>query len=324
MNNPWDEITIPSKELSSRRVNAEHPVDLFWARNHIGQYLFVCEFDVKEDLLKIKLPELVGVRSMIIESRTSTEPSRFVLILNEQANWEIFYSICTDIIHSTSSMTGDSNAVKVILRRLERWHDFLKKKRPQLLSEEQIKGLIGELVFIHNHLIPIFGPGQAIKFWQGPEGSPQDFNVNDSAIEVKCKLGAAKPYVKISSIDQLCPKLPKIYLFVVTLGKTYPEAEGAINLPTLISSIRLTLEESNSEQIERFNDLLYMIGYLDSPSYLDFSYLLTREDMYKVTDKFPKICKGDIHYSINQVSYNISIDECDSYLALPDWMDNND
>ena len=45
MNNPWDEIKIPSKEISGRRVNAEHPLDLFWARNHTGQYLFIYEFD---------------------------------------------------------------------------------------------------------------------------------------------------------------------------------------------------------------------------------------------------------------------------------------
>ena len=275
---------------------------------------------IDDDLSKIKLPKLVGIDSKLVKSVRESDPTRLVLILNEQASWEIFYSICTDLIHSTYTCVGDSNAVIVILRRLVRWHEFLKKKRAHLLAEDEIKGLIGELLFLKNHLIPEFGSGQAVKFWQGPEGSPQDFNVNDSAIEVKCKLGAAIPYVKISSIDQLCPNLPEMYLFVVTLGKTSPETEGVVNLPGSISLIRANLEDAGSEQIERFNDLLYMIGYLDSPSYLEFSYLFTGENMYQVTKEFPRICPGDISTSIVKLTYNISIDECESFEAKPNWM----
>ena len=46
MINPWDEITPPIKDLSARRVDHSHPLDLFWARDHLGSYLFVYEFPV--------------------------------------------------------------------------------------------------------------------------------------------------------------------------------------------------------------------------------------------------------------------------------------
>ena len=115
------------------------------------------------------------------------------MLLKEDGNWEIFLSLCNDLIQATRQTDDTSSAVKAILRRLTRWQEFLKKSRINVLSEEEIKGLIGELIFIKNHLIPAFGNDQAIKYWQGPEGLPQDFNVNDSAIEVKCQNGATSP-----------------------------------------------------------------------------------------------------------------------------------
>ena len=44
MNNPWVKIAPPSKDLSARRVDHEHPLNLFWARDHMGKYLLIYEF----------------------------------------------------------------------------------------------------------------------------------------------------------------------------------------------------------------------------------------------------------------------------------------
>jgi len=322
MNNPWDEINPPSKDVSARRVDHTHSLDLFWARDHLGRYLFIYEFSPEgEAIPKINLPDLVGIQTAYIPANGGIPRNRLVLLLNEQSNWELFFSLCTDLVQATRQAKTSATAVQTILRRLARWHEFLKKNRSDLLTEEKIKGLIGELLFIKTYLIPVFGAGQAIQFWQGPEGLPQDFNVNSSAIEVKCQSGASSPYVKITSADQLCPQLPEMYLFVVTLGKTTPETEDAINLPGLVSNIRDILQSDASSGIERFNDLLYMIGYIDSDRYLDFSYILAGEKMFQVIEGFPRICANDIHYGIVKLSYNISLSECEPFEKQPDWME---
>ncbi len=320
MNNPWDKINPPSKDVSARRVDHTHNLDLFWARDHFGHYLFIYEFSPEGAIPKINLPDLVGIQTAYIPANGGIPKNRLVLMLNEQSNWELFLSLCNDLVLATRQAKTSASAVQTILRRLARWHDFLKKNRSDLLTEEKIKGLIGELLFIRNYLIPTFGAGQAIQFWQGPEGLPQDFNINNSAIEVKCQSGATSPYVKITSADQLCPQLPEMYLFVITLGKTTPETENAINLPGLVSHIRDILQSNASNQIERFNDLLYMIGYIDSDRYLDFSYILAGEKMFQVTEGFPRICANDIHHGIVKLSYNISLSECEPFENEPDWM----
>jgi len=44
MNNPWENINPPSKDVSARRVDHTHNLDLFWGRDHLGHYLFIYEF----------------------------------------------------------------------------------------------------------------------------------------------------------------------------------------------------------------------------------------------------------------------------------------
>jgi len=320
MNNPWNNINSPSKDISARRVDHTHTLDLFWARDHLGRYLFIYEFMPEESIPKINLPDLAGMQTAHLPADGSDGKNRLVLLLKEQSNWELFFSLCSDLVQATRQAKSSSLAVQTILRRLARWHDFLKKNPNELLTEEAIKGLIGELLFIKSYLIPVFGPGQAVQFWQGPEGMPQDFNVNKSAIEVKCQSGASSPYVKITSTDQLCPQLPEMYLFVLTLGKTTPETEGAINLPGLIANIRDSLQANTSSQIERFNDLLHMVGYVDAEQYLDFSYILAGEKMFNVMEGFPRICTNDIPQGIIKISYDISLSACEPFVGQPDWI----
>ncbi|MCB9147561.1 MAG: PD-(D/E)XK motif protein [Caldilineaceae bacterium] len=322
MNNPWDPIYPPSRDVSARRVDHTHSLDLFWARDHLGHYLFIYEFPLEEAIPKINLPDLVGIQTAYIPANGGFPKNRLVLLLNEQSNWELFFSLCTDLVQATRRATTSVTAVQTILRRLTRWHEFLKKNRNDLLTEDKIKGLIGELLFIKNYLVPVFGVGQAIQFWQGPEGLSQDFNVNNSAIEVKCQSGASSPTVRITSADQLCPQLPEMYLFVITLGKTIPETEGAINLPGLVAYIRDILQSNASSQIERFNDLLYMIGYIESEQYLDFSYVLIGENFFEVTEAFPRICTHEIHHGIVKLSYNIKLSECEPFEGQPGWIEN--
>ena len=315
MNNPWKDIKIPSHDVAARRIDHKHPMDFFWAKDQTGRYLFFCE--LSEDIvLPEKLPKLKG-----FDLLKSDAGKRLILGLRDKNDWELFLALCNDIVTVTKKVKNSASSITIILNRLDKWHHFLKKNRREILSEEEIKGLIGELVFIKDHLLPVFGTSQAIRFWQGPEGLPQDFNVNNSAIEVKCQSGSSTPFIKISSIEQLCPQFPEMYLFVVTLGKTNFKNSNAINLPVLINQIRQLLVNESSDQLERFSDLLFNLGYIDSEIYYEYSYLLTDQKMYKVYDDFPRICPSEIHSGILKLSYSIKLSSCKSFENKPNWME---
>ena len=321
MDNPWEEIQTPSQDLLYRCIDPDHPLRLLRAKDTYGRFLFIYEFP-PSDHIQDKFPELNGIELHLRgPEKACTGNCMLLLILKDKKEWQIFHSLCNDLVASTKNLDQGVQATQIILRRLQRWQKFLQKARSGLLSEKEIKGLIGELLFIKKHLIPLFGAGAAIQFWQGPEDSPQDFIVHECAVEVKCQLGTTTPQVHISSIDQLCPQLSEMFLNVVTLGKSEKGAEGTVNLPSLIKEIRNRLETDYSSDFERFNNLIYQTGYLDSEEYDKFNYIPASEKMFSVGEGFPRICPENIAHGVGKVSYNVKLIDCEPFAAWPDWME---
>ena len=49
-------------------------------------------------------------------------------------------------------------------------------------------GIIGELLFLKDTMIPTFGVEKAIESWMGPEKTHKDFSFDDKWIEIKQSL----------------------------------------------------------------------------------------------------------------------------------------
>ncbi len=317
MNNPWEEIKPPIKDVNALRVNAQHPLDFFWAKDHLGRYLFVYEYPSNSEVIINDPPDLVGVETISLPD--NEDKSRLVLVLKEKINWELFFALCSDLLNATIIIENPKLASTTILHRLRRWQDFLKKTKLDILSEEKIKGLIGELLFLRNQLIPKFGGADSVKFWIGPTGTPQDFNINEYAVEVKCQLGGTTPNVKISSAEQLFSQLPKLFLFVVTLGKAEKDGSDAVSLPSLIADIMIHLENESSS-LNYFQDQLMEVGYFYSDKYLEYNYLLLDEHAYSVAGDFPRICPDDLKNGVIRLTYNIGLSECLPYeIEIKEW-----
>lgn len=314
MNNPWEAIKTPKTDLSARRIDHKHPLDVYWAKDKLGRYLFLCNL-TDECKLPNAFPSLTG-----IDVTSISETKQLALCLKNPSDWELFYSLCNDIISATRSLKP-SAVVPVIFRRIERWREFLKKERDKILPERIIKGIIGELVYLHFHIAEKYNTAQAIDFWTGPEGSPQDFNIHDTAIEVKCQIGTSTPKVKISSAEQLCTQLNELFLFVVTLGKTEPLAEGSLSLPSLIELIKTNLEVSGStQQIEKFQDILLNLGYIYCDEYLSYSYLISSKKFFKVEDNFPRIKLNNVPNGVSNVTYDLAIANCEPFQIDEPWV----
>ncbi|MFP7754564.1 PD-(D/E)XK motif protein [Thermodesulfobacteriota bacterium B35] len=319
MINPWNEIETPKHDLLYRLVDPQHPLRLLRAKDALGRLLFLYEFSELAGVPR-NLPKLKGIVIRIVLPQPDVNKNgMLVLILKDKKDWQIFFSLCNDIVASTREAVQQNQAVQIILRRLQHWQDFLKRVRPDILPEREIKGLLGELLFITRHLSSAFGLEAAISFWQGPEDAPQDFTVNNCAVEVKCQLGTTTPMVRISSEDQLCPQLPEMFLYVVTLGKADEEEKNGITLPSIIASIRDGLEDC-PDAFERFNDLIYQTGYLDREEYEEFRYVPISEKMFSVTTGFPRICPENLSSGITKLTYNIKLLDCEPFEETPGWM----
>lgn len=307
MKNPWEEILTPLQDFNVRRVSENHPLALYWAKDISGAYLFVIEFSKEIIPNKKSLPELSGIKIAVTQT---LKCGRMVLLLNETVNWGIFKSLCIDLIHATADAKTHADALQVLMMRLLRWHEFLKRNIQKQLSREEILGLIGELLFMRDVLAPSFGWDNTISFWKGPLGAPQDFAVFDTAIEIKTQSGVSKPYIQINSLSQLDSKLPKLYLATNILIKGEVKHENVFTLNSLIKDIRTRLNDVQHMTRELFESLIFQIGYQELDVYDDLCFRCIGWRYFRVSDEFPRITLADVPFGIVKASYQISLESC--------------
>lgn len=316
MTNPWSAIAKPSTEFNVRLVAEDHPLKLYWGVDSRGQYLFLVDAPTTGLPEKRHLPTLVGIRTVVA---TEGERGKLVLLLNEKVNWELFHSLCSDLVRSTNAVPNESSGGAIILRRLQRWQEFLRRDRRGILSIEQIKGLIGELLFLKDRVATVYGWEQAITSWKGPEEAPQDFAIHDTAVEVKCQAGASRPTVRINSVEQLNPQLPRGLLIVYTLATAETSDTETFTLNGIVTSIRKTLMATQSDTArERFEDLLYLAGYIMSDRYDEDVFRVTDMQCYRLIEDFPRLKPAAIPEGVTKVSYHLSLDACSPFACQLD------
>lgn len=315
MKNPWESINVPKNNLQAHLCREElHPLDLYFARDTSGNYLFILDAqhaNVRDKEISVKLS---GIE---VEPYRNGDRGGLTLKLLDKNDWEIFYALCNDLIDATEKAVDEESGAKIILTRLHRWQEILRIKGSQLLKPEKIKGLLAELLFLKEQVAPEFGWDMAIKSWKGPEKAPQDFALNETAIEIKCQSGSTRATVKISSADQLEPQLPEGYLIVFTLADA-DENEG-FDLNIITKQIRSLISDCNSETRERFEELLIEENYYFSDEYKNHRYTFVRAVSYKIEAGFPRIAKSDLHDGIDSVSYLISLNACEPFKNKPNW-----
>ncbi|MDZ7640955.1 MAG: PD-(D/E)XK motif protein [Desulfurivibrio sp.] len=321
MSNPWRDIKIPLSSYNVRRADAEHPYEFFWGRDISGDYLFLYQCDA-EVRFPEKIPKLKGV-DIVLPVVGDNELTRLILCVNNRDDWDIFHSLCLDLLKATIECSSDESVVAVIMRRLERWHLFLKTNRARILSELEQKGLIGELLFLKDYLLPRYKVSEALSFWQGPLDAPQDFCIGETAVEVKCQLGTSKPLIRISSIGQLHTQLERIYLFVVTVGKSSQVADNVINLPIIINEIRESIQNTQPSAADIFEVLLLKAGFMDLDEYDGYSFVVSRCRFYKVTDDFPRLFPDNIPEGIANVTMDIVLEKCSKLIIEPEALQLN-
>lgn len=316
MKNPWSEIQKPDVDFNVRLVGESHPLRLYWGRDTQGRYLFIYESAPGMIPDRKSLPKLAGISVAVTFSASDT---KLVLILNDTVNWELFHSLCEDLVRATSTTDKDEHGSVIFLRRLSRWQEFLKRERPGILSNEAIKGLIGELLFLMDKVASSFPWADAVNFWKGPEDAPQDFAVHDTAVEVKCQSGGSKPYVRVTSAEQLAPQLPKGFLAVYTIASADPGDPSAFTLNSLVSEIRNKLQSESENTREHFEDLLFMAGYTTREEYDDIFFMRIALKCYQILEGFPRIELAAIPDGVERLSYTLRLESCAPFEGAPEW-----
>lgn len=313
MNDPWSEIVKPSgTAVNARRTDEKHPYDFFWALDIDGHCLFIYEYDKAIETIE-KKPKLNGI-SIINYDTEDGHKKRLILSLRQGEHREIFYRLCKDILEATEDCRDSASALQVMLRRTWRWHQLLRGERDGRLSPEAQKGLIGELECLRNIVLPHFSPSEAMTFWEGPAGSPKDFVIGDSCIEVKARRGAARPYISISSEHQLdLAGFKNLFLYVVDLSPAAVSDEGSFCLNDYVDQAFQIIHDIDPGAVEIFETKLMEVGYLKEDDYSDQYWILLGAQGYQVQGDFPRIVDEELPAGVIDVTYKIDLGEIQTY-----------
>jgi hypothetical protein len=233
----------------------------------------------------------------------------FGFILSDPIFSDFFSTLCTDIYLTAD---GEKNQIKMIAsikNRLLMWKQFLDIYGFQGLSSEYQRGLYGELRFIHDVLIPLVGPENAISSWRGPSRGNQDFQFAGIGIEIKTSIAKLHQKIPIASEQQLDDSgLKALFLYHLSIKEINEDGE---TLPGIIDKIREIIC-SQSGPLQEFEIQLFKAGYLDNnrPMYEKRGYSDRGIHIFRVNDKFPRIIESDLKNGIGDVHYSINLSAC--------------
>ena len=310
---PWSGIPPPvrSARISALRVGHRTPWNLYWGVDADRSPLLILQHGCGRRRT-VRLPELRGLRVESMPAETGPE-ERIVIRLTDREQREIFLRFCDDIIDATALGQTEQQAVDLFLARTWRWHRLLRGGRAGRLGDEEQKGLVGELVVVERHLIPVLGALDAVRCWTGPLGTPQDFEISRVHVEAKAQ-GASAPRVTISSEHQLqSGPDDTLFLHVTEVVIAAEGTAGAFTLTETANRLRSMIGEQDMVAVDRFEERLGAVGFDWKHDYSDRPWLVVGESLYDVREGFPRITPEMFPGGVANVRYTISLPDCEMF-----------
>ena len=295
---PWKRLDPDD----ARRVDSDGRFDFFWIVLEAGMPGLMLMLPA----IPQPVPRLPKLRNLVTAFRHAAGGRAFVLGLKERSQLEIFETLCRDVVAAGEAGEDRDDALSRAIQRTRRWHHLLRGGRPDGLSVEEQRGLVAELAFVRD-LATGFGPGTAIEAWTGPAGSAKDFELIGSCVEIKAHRVAARPFVSISSEDQLADvEGSRVFLRVVNVASAIlPEGHS------LHDHVRMTADlfEEAGDAFEAWEISLYSTGYDPDNEYDDRRWQLGTAKNYRIIQGFPRI-SPPLPDGIGNVRYALSLDAC--------------
>lgn len=280
-----------SSKSSYYRIPDEYPLNIRLGLDDNGNQCI--RFIGKFQRLKVKSTKNIDVNFYSLSNESIISFS----LLNSFYQ-DIFHLFCNDLVDYSRHIKMD-NGFQYIVNRYEKWRIFSSSKR-EYLSENEIKGLIGELLFLRSYAFSKYGQSIAIEGWTGPEPTKKDFIYEDTWHEIKT---ATNNQVTINSIDQLSSNVAG-HLVVYTFEKLSPAAlDLSLNrlANEIIKEIIFDIDK------EAFTSKLLEAGYYGEPYYENFVYQLKAKRSYLVIQGFPRLERDSLNSAIIEAKYTLDL-----------------
>ena len=287
------------------------PVDaLMGLRQGMPSLVIMCEDEP---------PRLDSSLAVKVEVAQHGSMWRLFMTETEEKFNEPFCTFCLDILSVMDGAVDERTALSRLEARYEAWMSFW-KSAPKM-TEEKVRGLAGELLFLEHSLKQGRRAREVVFGWHGASGADQDFVFENAWAEVKTVRQSASE-VQITSLEQLvnpasleAAESVDGRLVIVRLHSD--PAEGAFTLAQLHERILRSLDADPSVQ-QKYMTNIELTGADMDVGALETKLPLQLMEMrsYAVNSLgFPKLFRGmGIPDALTKASYSLSIS------ALKDWM----
>ena len=283
------------------RIDDEHILDI-----HIG----LDEKGRKSIELRsmFKPVKVTGTSAIDVTQYTKPEYNTIRFSLKDDDICGLFYKFCEDIIEQTKDLKNEKDGYKAITTRFFQWKKMFVLSKNTFLTEPEIMGMIGEILFLRGPLAEEIGLSEALKSWSGQELTHKDFSCSDKWYEVKT-ISRGNTTVRISSLEQLDSD-KNGELIVYSLEKMSPAYNG-ISLNKLILETRQMF--LSADDADTFLAKVAMQGYEYNNYYDEFVFEVSGLTRYKVTDQFPKLTHANVPKEITKANYDLALAEIMSF-----------
>lgn len=245
------------------------------------------------------------------DERDKSKIFLLILLLNKQHK-DIFSTLSEDLIFGVSEVIEEETLVEKLLERLAKWQSLFEKVGKQGLSDEAQRGLYGELYFLRLFLYNTSDKTYCLKSWLGSEKAIQDFQHSNWAVEVKTTHGKNHQKIHITSERQLDDSIiEKIFLYHLSLDIRTGNGES---LNSLVDEI-LKILENDTIASNLFKLKLLESGYYEvhRPLYEESGYTIRQENIYRVSDNFPRITESQVPEGVGDIKYSIVLSESENW-----------
>lgn len=293
-----------------RRASSNHPLDFYRGRNHAGQYIFSLTAD--DGCRELPVPPKLNGVDVSLERRHG-DGARLILTLQELDHFDIFRALCGHLLEATADHQRGANGrgLHLVLRRLADWHNMLRRRREALLSTEGIIGLVGELLFLRDQILPRTGVSGSVAAWRGAHRDEQDFAMGAWQIEVKTQLSTSDRRLQISSEAQLDTAASRLLLCHQTIARA-PAGAASFSLNSLVDELLSECKAAGSI-LEEFEAALDACHYMRREEYDEPQWLLIDRRLFEVRDDFPRLTAAMLPPGVHAVSYSISLSACQRF-----------
>lgn len=293
----------------SLRISADCICELYLGVSKEGKRCLILSLPASKHL------DFKGVQKENLSIEYFREKNLIVLELIDNDYHDLFDDLVLSMYHGIKGISHVDEYSNYFIQAFYRWSEFFEDKKSDLLSEDAIKGIMGELLVLK--LLITEPEGIEINFllkaWTGLYDKGNDFELEDKNLEVKTKSPSGID-VKISSEFQLEVSPGKgLELFVVTLQSDFIVG---IHIRDLILEIKKLVQESSGDNTILWKALSQKnITAKNVSQYDRYQFNPVNWISYNCADeKFPKLSRSNIPEETSGLKYKLRTNLLTSFI----------